>query len=295
MQLRRDFLARYGPGAARVFFAPGRVNLIGEHVDYNGGVVLPVAIELGMYVAARRRADQNVRLGSTRFRETHELSLDRLRDARPARAWIDYPVGALRLIARDVELPCGLDLLFHGTVPSGSGLSSSAALLVATLYAASCMLGLELARERVAELAFLAESQFVGVQCGRMDQMAAALCPSGHALLIDLGRQHRQAIALPASAMSLLVFDSRTRHRLASGGYNQRVAESQSALRALRQIYGAVEHLGQLSVAQGIPGAQLAARGRGAPRRARGSPRWRGSGTVSTPCGASTCRPSAAC
>jgi galactokinase len=245
-EVRDAFVACFGGGEPRVFFAPGRVNLIGEHVDYNGGRVLPVPIDLGVHAAVRARADDLWRVSSTTQTERGEVSGAALADLRPVRAWLDYPFGALKMLARRAPLRRGADLLLLGTVPPGAGLSSSAALLVATLAAASAIAGVPLAREEIAQLALRAETEFVGVPCGGMDQMVSALGESGRALLIDFRAGTRELVALPP-VMSLLVFDSRTRHQLTSGGYRDRVAESQSALSLLRQNDSGLDSLGALT------------------------------------------------
>src|SRR5262245_50359529 len=136
-ELRDAFVERYGPGPVRVFFAPGRVNLIGAHVHYNGGVVLPFAIDLGVQVAIRPRGDARLRMASVEFPGARETDLGELAKNTPAREWFDYPVGALKALAERGPLRSGADLLFSGTVPPGAGLSSSAALLVSTLFAIS--------------------------------------------------------------------------------------------------------------------------------------------------------------
>ena len=206
--------------------APGRVNLIGEHLDYNGGPVLPMAV-------ARRTA---VVVGPAKFFEaasTRDGVVDRFDPAGPLRgAWTDYLAGVVRALARRGVHLKGATIAVASTVPEGGGLSSSAALTVATARALAALGGARLPAEVIAEAAWEAEHDEVGVRCGRMDQVIAALAAPGKALLYDSASRERRAIPFKGE---LWVVDTGVRHRLADGGYNQRRVECEEALRALRQ------------------------------------------------------------
>jgi galactokinase len=230
-RFRERFAAR-----GRGFFASGRVNLIGAHIDYHGGPVLPVAIDRGVLAVARARGDRRVRCVSVNFDGDFDSNLDAPPDARAA-GWSAYPLGALLALEHaGFRLP-GFDLAFGGDVPAGAGMSSSAAILVATAAAAAALA--ELPRDRlppveIARTAYRAETGYVGVQCGIMDQFASALGRSGHALWLDCKDQSFEHVPLPAQRMALVVLDSMTRRELKEGGYNRRVAESMGALEKLK-------------------------------------------------------------
>ena len=225
---------RWGGTPEAAYFAAGRINLIGAHVDYHGGAVLPMAIDRGIAVAVRRRTDGRVHLSSRDQVETGEYALDAL----PAVAedgWCAYPVGILRELSTRIPLESGLDLAFAGNLPVGSGLSSSAALLVATATAVSHFLGRGLPALEIARLAHHAETNFVGVPCGIMDPFASALAQQDHVLYLDCRQQSVEALPLPLGRVSFCVFDSMTPHALRSGRYRERVEESTAALASIRQ------------------------------------------------------------
>ncbi|MCX7839319.1 MAG: galactokinase [Anaerolineae bacterium] len=231
--LRTEFQKTFNTTPTLITRAPGRVNLIGEHTDYNDGFVLPMAIDRAVWMAARPRDDRRVQMVACDFdyaRSEFALDAPILRDN--AHAWSNYVRGvAWALQVRGVAL-VGADLVIRGDVPVGSGLSSSAALEVcaATMF-------VELARASISkvELARLcqqAENEFVGVKCGIMDQFASALAQENHALWIDCRDLSYRHIPLPRGAV-FVVCDSRKRRDLANSAYNQRRAECERAARAL--------------------------------------------------------------
>ncbi len=242
--LRRRFAQAYEGGECRVFFAPGRVDLIGGHVDYHGGPVIPVAIDRGVYVAAALRPDRRTRLQSMSFEGRVACSLDEPASAADLK-WGAYSIGALRELDRRHPLH-GLDLYLWGTVPAGAGLSSSAALLVATLTAAAILHGLDVGPLEIARMAHRAETEFVGVRCGIMDQFASALARPNTALYLDCKTQEFEPLPLPGSQISLLVLDSMTRHDLSVGDYNERVRESMGALSKLKTVMPHLQCLSDL-------------------------------------------------
>ncbi|MSR46418.1 MAG: galactokinase [Planctomycetes bacterium] len=224
--------ARLGSGG-RLFFASGRVNLLGAHIDYHGGCVLPVAVDRGVAVVARRRDDRRFRLASAEFSQSVEGDLDALPTAAEA-GWAAYPVGIFATLEAAGHVLPGLDLVFAGDLPVGAGLSSSAAILVATAVAVAAIADFPLAPIDAARFAHRAETGFVGVKCGIMDPFASALGRPGHALWLDCKDQSHDWIALPTERMAFVMLDSMTRRELKDGGFNQRVAESLSALAKLK-------------------------------------------------------------
>lgn len=231
----------FGQPPTRIARAPGRVNLIGEHTDYNDGFVFPMALDRATYVAARPRTDRMVRVFSVKFREEDQFDLDHItRDEQ--RQWVNYIRGVAKgLLARDLPLR-GADLLIDSDVPAGSGLSSSAALEVAVGYTFQLLNHINLLGEELALLAQGAEHSFVGVKCGIMDQLIAALGEAGHALLIDCRDLSYRPVPIPASAR-VVVCDSGVRHRLAGSEYNQRRAGCEEAVRLLRPALGKIQAL----------------------------------------------------
>lgn len=231
--LRTEFQKIFDAAPTLITCAPGRVNLIGEHTDYNDGFVLPMAIDRAVWMAARPRADRHVRMVACDFDNARsEFALDAPIPRDDAHAWSNYVRGvAWALQARGLA-PAGADLVIRGDVPLGSGLSSSAALEVcaATLF-------VELARASISkvELARLcqrAENEFVGVQCGIMDQFTSALAHAEHALWIDCRDLTYRHIPLPRG-VTFVVCDSRKRRELTNSAYNARRAECEQAARAL--------------------------------------------------------------
>ncbi|MFH8346235.1 galactokinase [Streptomyces sp. NPDC018045] len=227
----------YGAAPAGVWAAPGRVNLIGEHTDYNDGFVMPLALPHTTLAAAAPRADGVLRVhsgdggGNGRIAELRPAAL------RPASGggWADYPAG-IAWALREAGLPVGgADLHYDSTVPVGAGLSSSAALEVVTALALDELYGLGLTRQRLARLAQRAENAFVGVPCGIMDQTAAACCTDGHALFLDTRDlvQRQVPFDLAGAGLRLLVVDTRVRHELGDGAYAQRRAMCERGARAL--------------------------------------------------------------
>ena len=222
--LSARFIERFGgsPEPLRLFFAPGRINLIGEHTDYTGGLVLPCAITLGTTVAARKTASPQLALASLDDPLACTVPLgDRLEPR--GGAWVDFPLGvADQFQRREIDLP-GLELLFAGDLPREAGLSSSASLEMATATAFNAMAGAGLEPEELARMAHAAENEFVGLRCGLLDQFASALSREGCALLLNCSTlQHRQ-VPLTLSGHRLIIADTRTRRELAGSAYNQRV------------------------------------------------------------------------
>ena len=224
----RDAFAQLSEHAPQFFRAPGRVNLIGEHVDYSEGFVLPLAIDRATVAAAAPRDDRRVRIRSVDRGETAEFDLDET-DPRPAGAWSDYARGVALALARRVPIG-GADLALRTTVPIGAGLSSSAALELAVGLALATVSGATLSPHELAHVGQEAENGFVGLRSGIMDQLASALGVRGHALLIDCRTEEVSPVPLPQEA-AIVVADSGVKHELAASAYNERRAQSEEAAR----------------------------------------------------------------
>jgi galactokinase len=237
-RLKQAFVARMGGPPEGVWAAPGRVNLIGEHTDYNDGFALPIAIEQCALVALRRRPDRLLRLSSAQAGNT-ELRLEEIAPGRDL-GWAAYVAGAAWAALQGGALPdggqsLGFDLLLDSDVPIGAGLSSSAALSCATLIALNELWGLARSRLELALLAQRAENEIAGVPCGLLDQLACLCAESAHALWIDFRARSAQPIALPlhAAELELLVIDTRCPHQLVDGAYRERRIACQAAALAL--------------------------------------------------------------
>ena len=245
------FSRLYGGGAPRLFFAPGRVNLIGEHTDYNGGHVFPCALSLGTWCAARLRDDRQLRMYSVNFPDAGivETDLDRTVPL-PGRCWANYPLGVVRAFLKaGCVLDRGLDLVFGGDIPFGSGLSSSAALEVLTGVMLRGLFGLALDNVRIALLGQYAENHFVGLSCGIMDQFASAMGRRDHAIFLDTQTLEYQYAPLKLNGAHIMIVNSMVRHALAGSGYNDRRRECEQALAEL-QRKGPFPSLGALTTDQ---------------------------------------------
>ncbi len=232
--LRTKFSEVFGGASPRVTFAPGRVNLIGEHTDYNDGFVLPMAISRGVAVAFRPRTDRLIRAHSTSFGATTTMALDDL-DSTSRRDWAAYIAGvawALKAEGRDVP---GLDLCVAADLPIGAGLSSSAAIEVAVARAFAAAGGWAFDPVQTARLCQRAENEFVGVQCGVMDQFASAVSEEGCALLLDCRSLHHEPVPIPDSGV-VVVMDTGVRRKLTSGAYNERRNACEAAVIAIKTV-----------------------------------------------------------
>ncbi len=220
-------------GKIHVVRAPGRVNLIGEHTDYNDGFVLPAAIDRDVLMAVRRRGDRRVQVYSLDYRERVEFNLDRI-EHDPAHPWSNYIRGTLSILAGKGAPLRGMDLVVTGEVPQGAGLSSSAALETATAVAARVVGGFELAGPELALACQEAENRFVGVNCGIMDQFASALGKVGNALFIDCRSYQYELVPVP-EGYRIVICDSGVRRGLRDSDYNLRRAQCEEAVRLLRR------------------------------------------------------------
>jgi galactokinase len=227
------FEETFGPAreAVRLFYAPGRVNLMGAHLDYNGGPVMPMAVDRGTYVAVRTRPDERLRLRSTR--EEGQLLCELARPPARSGRWHDYPNGVLRALWADGARGPGLDVLFGGDLPIGAGLSSSASICIAFALAVDRVWGLGTGARRRVQVALEAEREFVGVQCGIMDPYAIGMARPDHLLWLDCKDQTSEHLPLDSREVLLAVADTGVRRALASSAFNERVQEAAAAFGAL--------------------------------------------------------------
>jgi len=213
--------------------APGRVNLIGEHTDYHGGLVLPCAIDLKTYLLAAPREDSKVRCHSINLDVTLEFDLNGLKPG-DVSGWGRYVAGSAWALLEEGHAIQGVDAVVWGTVPFGGGLSSSASIEVAWIVLWNMMESLKLSPRRVAELGKKAENGYVGVPCGIMDQFASSACREGHALFLDCLTLNTQDVSIPAD-WRIVVCDTGVRHELASSEYGKRQVECREGLMAVKK------------------------------------------------------------
>jgi galactokinase len=239
--VRKAFSEQFWKPVEHVVRAPGRVNLIGEHTDYNDGFVLPVAIERDVLVALATRPEREVCLRSLDFDQATTFSLDDIQKDEE-HTWSNYARGvAVELEAAGVRLR-GADMVMQGNVPIGAGLSSSAAYEVAMALAFLVAAGAEMDPVQVALLAQRAENRFVGMQCGIMDQFISALGQAGHALFIDTRDLSHRALPLPAG-VRVVICDTMTRRGLVGSAYNERRQQCEEAVRILQGVLPGVRAL----------------------------------------------------
>lgn len=241
-QLLKNFTDIFGSAKTasaeemRVFFAPGRVNLIGEHTDYNGGHVFPCAITLGTYAVVRPRRDRSLSFYSVNFPEIGriDVSLDHLLP-QPEHDWANYPKGIfLTLQEQGLVIPYGLDILYYGNIPNGSGLSSSASIEVLTAFFCREIYGWDLDGIRIAQLAQYSENHFNGVNCGIMDQFAIAMGRREQAIFLDTNTLEYQYVPLILGDYRILILNTNKKRGLADSKYNERRRECEEALRRLQ-------------------------------------------------------------
>lgn len=247
-ELRDAFHIHFGTAdrpngdSVTVAYAPGRVNLIGDHTDYNDGFVLPATIDRAVFVALRRRPDTTVHLRSLNFEEAVDYPLlDPPFDALPE--WACYAAGVAQELRVQTGMAAGFEGVVYGNVPLGAGLSSSAALEVAVAMGLDGLFGLDLDAAETARLCQTVEHEYVGVQCGIMDQMAARLGRSGHALALDCRTLSVEHVPLPLDEAALVIADSRVRRELADSKYNERRAECERAVAFFQQFDAQVQAL----------------------------------------------------
>ena len=250
-ELKKAFLDAYKKEAEGVFFSPGRVNLIGEHTDYNGGYVFPCALSFGTYLLIGKNEDKLMRFKSLNMPEVTELPLDKLTTPLPNNHWVNYPLGCFaQFIKKGVKFEQGYNILIWGNVPAGAGLSSSAALEVVTAYAINELLGTGYDRTTLALIGQASEHEFAGVNCGIMDQFASAQGKKDHAIFLNCDTMEFELVPVKLEGIKVVISNTHSPHKLDSGAYNARVAQCQLALEQLRTVKPELKNLAELTEAE---------------------------------------------
>lgn len=251
-ELNSKFIEKYGESGeqVRVFYAPGRVNLIGEHLDYNGGYVFPAALDFGTTLIVRPRTDGKVQFASTNL--PYEASIDYSEIGKSKTGeWVDYPIGVMvELAKKGTPVSGGYDLLFHGEIPNGSGLSSSASIEVVTGFAFLTLLGGDTDTVEIALLSQRAENQYVGVNSGIMDQFAVANGKRDHAILLMCDTLEYSLVPFVTGSYKLVIGNTNKKRGLVDSKYNERRSQCDEALAILKQEVPSLSYLAEMKPEQ---------------------------------------------
>lgn len=251
-QLIAKFKELFGDeGDIRAYFAPGRVNMIGEHTDYNGGHVFPCALTIGTYGVARKRTDKKLRFYSLNFENLGVIESS-ITDLKPEKEadWTNYPKGVIWAFQeREMETDCGIDLLLFGNIPNGSGLSSSASVEVLTGYILRDLFGFDVTNQDLALIGQYSENNFNGVNCGIMDQFAIAMGKADHAIFLDTATLNYEYAPIQLEHAKIVISCSNKKRGLGDSKYNERRAECESAFAQIGEVIG-INSLGDLTEEQ---------------------------------------------
>ena len=232
--LHREFKRLFEKNAVNTYFSPGRVNLIGEHIDYNGGLVMPCAITFGTYILVAANNENVFRFRSLNFDEKLDIPVQR-GYRKTGETWYNYPLGIIdHFLKENIEIS-GLDLLFYGDIPISSGLSSSASIEVATAFLLNDFFDLGYSKLDLVKISKKVENEFIGVNCGIMDQFAVAFGEKDKALMLNCDTLEYQAVDSNLGEYCLAIINTNKPRKLAESKYNERVQECQQALKALQQ------------------------------------------------------------
>ena len=240
-----------GEGEIGVYFAPGRVNMIGEHTDYNGGHVFPCALTIGTYGVARKRNDKKLRFYSMNFEQLGvlESSVENLKPEKEA-DWTNYPKGVMWAFGeKGMKVEQGMDLVLFGNIPNGSGLSSSASVEVLTGFILRDMFGFDVTNQDLALIGQYSENKFNGVNCGIMDQFAIAMGKTGHAIFLDTATLKYEYAPIKLENAKIVISCSNKKRGLGDSKYNERRSECEKALAELQKVVS-IDALGDLTEAQ---------------------------------------------
>lgn len=240
----------YGKNDAeiRLFYSPGRVNLIGEHTDYNGGYVFPCALDFGTYAAIRKRNDKKVFMASLNFNLKVEVDLDALNFDK-SHDWANYPKGVLKVLQEEGYDFSGFEIVFEGNIPNGAGLSSSASIELVTAVAVNEVFNLNIDRIKLVKLCQRAENTFVGVNCGIMDQFAVGMGKKDHAILLKSDTLEYSYVPLKLEGYKILITNTNKRRGLLDSKYNERRSECEKALSYLQKALP-VKNLSEITIEQ---------------------------------------------
>lgn len=242
-EMKAAFEQAYGHGAEKIFFSPGRVNLIGEHTDYNGGCVFPCALSFGAWLLIAKNNDKVLRFHSLNMPQVYEIAIDAIAP-QADRAWCNYALGCIDIIAKwhpEAKLTSGYDLLYFGNVPAGAGLSSSAAMEVVTARAFTEEMGVSMAddkayRTELAKIGQECEHVYAGVMCGIMDQFASAQGKKDHAIYLNCDTLEFEHVPVQLKGIKVVISNTHSPHHLDSGAYNDRVRECHLAVEQISKI-----------------------------------------------------------
>ncbi len=254
--MKEQILAKFkeifgGEGEVSLYFAPGRVNMIGEHTDYNGGHVFPCALTIGTYGAVRKRSDKTLRFYSMNFEKLGiiESSIEGLKPEKEA-GWTNYPKGVIWAFGeRGMKVDTGFDLLLYGNIPNGSGLSSSASVEVLTGFILKELYGFDVTNQDLALIGQFSENKFNGVNCGIMDQFAIAMGKAGHAIFLDTATLKYEYAPIQLKDAKIVISCSNKKRGLGDSKYNERRSECETALAQISQVAG-INSLGDLNEEQ---------------------------------------------
>lgn len=247
-ELKARFEEIYGASAQKisVYFSPGRVNLIGEHTDYNGGYVFPCALSFGTYLVIRRSGENNIKFASTNFDYKAVIDLADLKNKQDSH-WVNYPLGVINEFLKKGIKFTGLEMLFSGNVPNGAGLSSSASIEVVTAFALNEIYTTGFKGEELAKIGQSAENKFVGVNCGIMDQFASAMGKKESAIFLNCDTLDYELVPVKMDGYKLIISNTNKRRGLADSKYNERRAECEQAVENIN-TKKRIKNLGEISV-----------------------------------------------
>lgn len=220
---------------ALIIRSPGRINLIGEHTDYNMGFVLPAAINKSIYLGIHVRKDRIISLYSLDYQDDYQTNLDSIK--RSGKLWPDYLLGVVEQIHKNYSLDHGFNIVFGGDIPPGAGLSSSAALECATAYALNSIFNLNIENMALVRLAQAAENEFVGVKCGIMDQFASMFGKKDYLIRLDCRSLEYAYVPFHADTLKIVLFDTRVKHSLASSAYNERREQCETGVKLIQDVH----------------------------------------------------------
>jgi galactokinase len=246
--LKTEFRKFYDREAGSVYHCPGRVNLIGEHIDYNGGLVMPAAVSMGTWMAVAKNDDQLFRFRSMNSDLFYEIGIADV-ILKQKNDWVNYPLGVIHFLKEQLDMNCGVDMLYSGNLPVGAGLSSSASIEVCTAFALNNLFQGALSLKELALLAQSAEREFVGVNCGIMDQYAVAFGKEHHALLLNCADVEHEYLPFDTGGYKLLIINTNKPRNLVQSKYNERFTEYRTALAALQTVLP-IEHLCEVNFHQ---------------------------------------------
>ena len=244
-EMNAAFEQAYGRKAEKMYFAPGRVNLIGEHTDYNGGCVFPCALSFGAWLLLAKNEDKVLRFQSMNMPQKYSIQLSAI-SPQPDRAWCNYALGCIDIIARrhpEAKLTSGYDILYYGNVPAGAGLSSSAAMEVVTarafteeMSAISSQMSDKAYRTELALIGQACEHEYAGVMCGIMDQFASAQGKKDHAIYLNCDTLEFEHVPVKLEGIKVVISNTHSPHHLDSGAYNDRVRQCKTAVEQICKV-----------------------------------------------------------